>query len=714
MRLPALSCAGLALAFAMLPPEHPQARPSMIAGSGLVEARQSAPPSGQAPAQTTAPQQPAAQPQPQPGQDQPPPRIKTGINFVRVDVIITDRQGKPVFDLKQDEFRIKEDGKPQTIESFDIVKIEEANQIDAPLPSEIRSVADEQREAARPDVRLFVLFLDDYHVRRGNDMSVRKPLIEFVQNQLGPADMVAIMYPLTSINALSFTRNRKALISAIEKFEGRRFDYIPRNEFEEKYAYYPAATVERIRNDVTMTAIKGASIKLGGMREGRKSIILVSEGFTNILPPQLNDPIAAMPGIGNTARGNSTLTNSDRDEWRAKTDILSDLTLIFQEANRNNTSIYPVDPRGLAAFEYDINQAVGLQADRLHLESGLDNLRALADNTDGRAIINRNDLAKGMQQIIRDSSGYYLLGYNSTQAPTDGRFHKIDVEVTRRGVDVRARKGYWAYTVEDAARATAGPAAEAPPAVSNALATLAEPTRGRPARFWVGTARGENGKSRVTFVWEAVPPAPGEQRRTGTEGASHVTLTALAPDGRPLFRGRVPEQPATPPAPGSGAAPASASFEVPPGQLQMRMVVQTTDGQVMDASTRELTVPDYTKVQVSFATPRVFRARTPRELQALATSAAAAPTTDRTFARSDRVLVRADAYALGGSKPAVTARLLNRSGGAMSGVAVKTTADGGADVELTLAALAPGDYLLELNATSDGSSAQEMVAFRLR
>ena len=134
---------------------------------------------------------------------------------------------------------------------------------------------------------------------------------------------------------------------------------------------------------------------------------------------------------------------------------------------------------------------------------GLDTLRALADNTDGRAIVNRNDLGKAMQQIIRDASGYYLIGYNSAQAPTDGKFHKIDVEVTRKGVDVRARKGYWAYTAEDAARAEA-PRAEAPPAVTAALATLVEPPRGRPARFWIGTARGENGKSKVTFAWEPI------------------------------------------------------------------------------------------------------------------------------------------------------------------------------------------------------------------
>ena len=89
----------------------------------------------------------------------------------------------------------------------------------------------------------------------------------------------------------------------------------------------------------------------------------------------------------------------------------------------------------------------------------------LANNTDGRAIVNRNDLATGMKQIIRDASGYYLLGYNSSQAPRDGRFHEIKVKVKRPGVQVRSRKGFWAYTAEDARRALA-PAKEGPRAFS--------------------------------------------------------------------------------------------------------------------------------------------------------------------------------------------------------------------------------------------------------
>ena len=701
MRLPALFTAGVAFAAvaALAQPAAQQAGQTQTAG-----------------------EKPAQQ---QPAQDQPqPPRIRTGINFVRVDIIATDRQGNPVLDLKQDEFRIKEDGKPQAIESFTIVKIDEGDQIDGPPPMEIRSMYDEQREAARPDVRLFVLLLDDYHVRRGNDMVVRKPLIDFVQNQLGANDMVAVMYPLTSVNALSFTRNRKSLISAIERFEGRRFDYRPRNEFEEKYAYYPAQTVERIRNEVTMGALRGAAVKLGGLREGRKSIIFVSEGFTNLLPPQMNDPVAAMPGVGNPNRGNAMAANSDRAEFLSSADMISDLTLIFQDANRNNTSIYAVDPRGLAPFEYDINQGVGLTVDKKHLDASLDNLRALADNTDGRAIINRNDLARGMQQIIRDSSAYYLIGYNSAQAPTDGKFHKIDVEVTRKGVDVRARKGYWAYTAEDAARA-ATPVKETPAAVSNALVALAEPPRGRPARFWVGTSKGDAGKSRVTFVWEPIPPAVGEARRPGAEGVSFVTVTAVTPDGRPIFRGKVPDQPqaaATSGAPAttgpagtpSGAAASSATFEAPPGPLQLRLSVQNTDGQVMDSAMQELTVPDYTKVQVAFSTPKLFRARTPRDAQAVLANPTAVPTADRTFSRTERMLVRIEAFGPGETKPAVTARLLNRGGTAMSDLQVQGSPTGATQMEVPLAQLAAGDYLLELTAKSDAGTAQELIAFRLR
>jgi VWFA-related protein len=257
--------------------------PSNVQGFTPANSQQ---PAGQPPAPSPPP------PATQPPADQQPPVIRTGINYVRVDVIVSDKDGNPVLDLTQDDFSIAEDGKPQKIDAFSVVKLDALETVENGPPRSIKNDFDEEREASRPEVRLFVILLDDYHVRRGNDMSVRKPLIEFLQNQLAPADMVAIMYPLTPITDLRFSRDRASAVSAIEKFEGRKFNYQPRNMFEEKYAMYPAQTVERVRNQITMDALKGAAIKMGGLREGRKSIIFVSEGFTSLLPAQLSDPNA--------------------------------------------------------------------------------------------------------------------------------------------------------------------------------------------------------------------------------------------------------------------------------------------------------------------------------------------------------------------------------------------------------------------------------------
>jgi VWFA-related protein len=662
----------------------------------------------QAPPPAAAP--PVQQQQQQPPQDpqQRPPTFKSGINFVRVDVIVSDKNGNPILDLKPQEFSVSEDGAAQKIEQFEVVKVDPLTQVDAGPNGAIRTTEDEEREAARPEVRLFVILLDDYHVRRGNDMVVRKPLIEFIQNQLAPADMVAIMYPLTPVNDISFSRNHEQLISAIESFEGRKFNYIPKNSFEEQYAFYPAATVERIRNQVTMSALKAAAVRMGGLREGRKSIIFVSEGFTASLPPQLADPVAAYPGMNNPNRGNSTATTDERYAWSSTVDMLNDMRDVFQTVNTQNTSIYSVDPRGLAVFEYGINEGVGIQQDAAGLKSSVDSLQTLSSNTDGRAIVNRNDLAAGMKQIIRDSSGYYLLGYTSSRAPTDGKFHEIKVNVTRKGVNVRARKGYWALTKDDVARILAPPKPEPPKAVTKALTSLAEPPGGRPARFWIGTAKGENGFARVTFAWE---PGVVEGATRTIEPAARVQLTAVAPDGRPLFRGRVPD-------PGGAAAtsvPAggSVTFDAPPGQLQLRLNVEGAKGQVLDSAVKELTVPDFTQVQVSLGTPRLYRARSARDVQEIRTNPNAVPTVDHQFSRAERLLVRIQGYAPGGATPAITGRLLNRGGTPMADLPFKPAADGFFETELPLSSLAAGEYLIEFTAQTSSGKAQDTIAFRV-
>jgi VWFA-related protein len=699
---------------------------------------QSQPQRGQAPPQPAA-QQPAGQQPPaqQPAADAqqppPPPTFRTGINFVRVDVIISDNKGNAVADLTQNDFEVAEDGKPQKIETFKFVKLDggvSESIKEAPRP--IRNDYDEEMEASRDDVRLFAIFLDDYHVRRGASLSVRNPLSTFIETNLGPSDMIGVMYPLESTASVRMTRNHSAVMRGLQQFRGRKYDYEPRNQYEETYAHYPAEIVEKIRNQVSLSALKALIIHMGSLKEGRKSVILVSEGYTSILPPQMRNADATMPGSGNPAYGNPLAgqndPNEDRASWLAGMDMDSDLREVYDAANRNNVAIYAVDPRGLPGFEFDINEGIGLQADQKYLNSTMDTLRLLSEQTDGRAIVNRNDLAAGMKQITRDSSAYYLIGYNSADAPTDGKFHSIRVRVKRPGVQVRARKGYWAFTREDAARAMAPPKPPPPKPVENAIAAaVARPSGASVVRTWIGTSRGENGKTKVTFVWEPLPKMPGDRPR---EEPARVALTAVAPDGSPYFRGRVPAtlvgttaSAASTPAAGAAAATAGAAakvtpqrvtFDVAPGKMQLRFSVEGADAQVLDSETREITVPDLTGAQPLMGTPAVYRARTAREFQQLRTATDVVPLAGREFNRIEHLLIRVPTYGPGGTTPPLKARILNRAGQAMNDLQVEPSPVAGEQqVDLPLAALPPGEYVVEIRVGDQDGDAKELFAFRV-
>ncbi len=680
-------------------------------------------PDSAAPAQT-----PGAPTEPQTADPQVPqqPTFRTGINFVRVDVIVTDRQGNAVNDLRQEDFEVLEDGKLQSIETFRLVKIDTATPIET-TGRTIRSRNDEEAAAANENARIFVFFLDDYHVRLGNSMGARRPLTKFVQNQIGPNDLLAVMYPLTPLDAVTLTRNHESVIRTLARFEGRKFNYDPRNAIEEKYALYPTEVVERIRRQVSLSALEGLSVKLGSLREGRKAIVLVSEGYQALLPPQMRDQIASLPGYGNPNRNNPTAGDNSLAEDRARLsgdmDVQRELQEVFDAANRNNTAIYAVDPRGLASGDFDITDNISMRTSQDSLRSTQDTLRVLAEETDGRAIVNRNDLGKAMQQIVRDSSFYYLVGYNSSQAPQDGKFHEIKVRIKRPGVQIRARKGYWALTATETARATAPAKAGPPPAVTRALAALAEPARGRFVRTWVGTSRGADGKTRVTFVWEPIAAPAGTRR----EDARSAALVAVSPDGDLYFKGRVPEEGANADAAGSadGGAPAAAaslrvpssvSFEVPPGRMQLRVAIQGNGNTTLDTDEREIVVPDLTRPEVALGTPRVHLARNVREFQQISKDAASIPIASREFRRTDRLVVRIDAFGPGETPPTVSSRLLNRQGQRMADIAVAAPMGAGQPftVDLPLSSLPPGEYLLELSASVEGQPpVTELVAFKV-
>src|SRR3954468_14850020 len=484
-------------------------------------------PTGTAQQPTSTAQQPAGTAAAPANPAQQPPTFRGGINYVRVDATVTDRKGQPVYDLKQSDFEVIEDGKPQTVDSFRLIRVDGNPKPGDGPPRTIRSRDDEEAEAARDDVRVFVILLDDYHVRAGNAMRMRDILTRFINLQLRPMDLVAVMYPLSPASVLGFTRIFDSIANAVQHFEGRKYDYQPRNEIEQQYSRYPSEVVEQIRNDVVMGALKGISVRLGSLREVRKSVIFVSEGFTVQLPASMRRENAETPAAPcvvagqtgcNPAGGrplayDNPSSQEETAAWFAQSDLYSKLRDVFDLANRNNVSVYSLDPRGLAVNEFGIDEDVGPKTDARTLQVTQDTLRTLSEETDGRAIVNRNALDVGLKQIAADASFYYLLGYN-TQAPTDGNFHDIKVRVKRSGVEVRARKGFWAVTADDLAKA-ANPTPEVAKTAQQALASIATSVQsGKYVRTWVGAERGDNGKTRMTFVWEPLPSTPGAPRET--------------------------------------------------------------------------------------------------------------------------------------------------------------------------------------------------------
>ena len=594
------------------------------------------------------------------------PTFRTGVNIVRVDVIVTDDNGNPVTDLTKDEFEIVEDGKVQTIDLFRQIRID-GTVPTIERPRQVLTRDSEEREASREDVRIFAVLLADYQVCAARSRLVRDALTTFI-GKLGPNDLVAVMTPLTSIRDLAFTYDHDSIVQTLQRFEGRRGDYTPRNQIETEHAQLLGG-VELIRAAVVRDALKALAVRLGSMREGRKTVIFVSEGFPS---GWLNDP--------------------------------RQLREITQEANRHNTSIYPIDPRGLVASDGDVTASIrpgcGRVPTGMRLRLSQDTLRELADETDGRAIVNRNSLSEGLAQILRDSSLHYLLGYSSTSAQPDGKFHQIRVRVKRPKVDVRARKGYWASTADDVSRA-ANPALATPAPILDALAAVATPNQdGRQVRTWVGVGRGAEGKSRVTVVWEATAGA-GTSR---VNAAANVTITAMRSGAGTIFE--------NPPA-DLAAASHRVSFDVAPGSLEVKIVLADREGNIIDRETRSIDVPEYAGQAAALGTPRFYRPRTPREFQTLTADAEAIPVATRDFARTDRLLIRVDAYAPGDEARSPSAAILSRAGRKMFDVPVMpATAGASHQIDLTLSPLPPGEYLLEVVAAPSGP--RQLAAFRVR
>jgi len=566
-----------------------------------------------------------------------------------IDVSAADARGRIVDDLKPGDFELRAEGAVIPLASVRLVR---AGASTAEAGAPIQSAADERQAAQQDDARLFAIFLDEYHVDSNRTARAREALVQFVEHELTPRDLVVVMKPLDSLFAIRLTRDRAAARQAIEGFDGRKGNYEPRNAYERDYIAGTPARIDAVRNQVALSALNALAVHMGSLADRRKTLVVVTEGVGRV----------------------------DR---RRGQEFLPTLDTVIRSANRANVAVYPFDPGG-------------------NDDAGREGLRRLAEETDGASI--DADPAAGLKRAAADSNLYYLLSFSGTH-PDDGRFRALETRVTRPGIQLRAPKGYWAAPPDEALRAavlarSSEPKKSAPPEPAPHVSTLIRP--------WFGVSRGPGGTSRVTFVWEPAARVPGDRSR---RQASRLVLTARAPDGSVLFEG-----PVAPTGAGTidepGATSSRAVFDTPPGRLRLRMSIQDAASQQLDQDVRELSVRDL-RGEVAVGSLQVLRARNAREFRALDVEAAV-PVASREFSRIERLLIRFQAYGPPGEAPAVSARLLGRTGQVLRTLNVTAgSASGEKAIDLPLAALASGEYAIEVIAASNGAEAKDRVAFRV-
>jgi VWFA-related protein len=420
----------------------------------------------QPPQQTTPSQTPAAQQQqppataPEDTDDDEVVRITT--NLVQVDAVVTDRGGKQVTNLTPEDFEILENGKPRQVTNFSYVRV--AQPTTGPEPERARP---RERNAATPPVpparlrpeqvrRTVALVVDDLLMSAQSIQLARGALRKYVDEQVQPGDLVAIIRTSAGIGALQqFTNDRQALTRAIE-----RVRWSPRHggkatplesTFDAGGVGGMPDSVDAVRSDLkdydeyrqeifTVGTMGALSFVVRGLRElpGRKAVILFSDGFL------LRD------SKGDTTRYTSAL------------DRLIDL------ANRASVVFYAVDARGLQTAGFDAADntagspigtggAPGIPTHRIgeylssrsgQLFETQGGLKKLTEATGGTALINRNDLNRGIRRALDDMSGYYLIGYRPDDAAFDAatgrvRFNRIEVKVKGHSdLRVRTRTGY--------------------------------------------------------------------------------------------------------------------------------------------------------------------------------------------------------------------------------------------------------------------------------
>jgi len=400
------------------------------------------------------------------------PVFRSDVNFITVDAYpLVD--GRVVEGLTADDFEVREDGRVQKVQSFEFVRANERMTTEARRePGTQQRMLDELQD---PRSRVFVAYLDVHHVGIPGAYYGRRPIVELFQRIVAPGDLFAVATSQNHPRDLTFGRQTDVVEQQLQKHWTWRDPDVTVLDAEELtlsscFPFEEAVVSEMIarrRQDQLLSSLEGTVEYLGEMREGRKTLFLFSGGWKwfepnrDLLKP-LNDstrapskgpavgppPRMTPPGSASEPAGNLGLRTSLAEGGKAACEQelirLANMNSpqrfreLMRSATVNNVVVYPVDPTGLGT---SMTPPEGRTSDRL-LE--------LASNTGGTAVTNRNDLVQGVIDVSREFEAYYLLGYASDNTKADGTLRRIDVKVTKPGIEVKARRGYRALSKAEA------------------------------------------------------------------------------------------------------------------------------------------------------------------------------------------------------------------------------------------------------------------------
>jgi VWFA-related protein len=650
-------------------------------------------------------------PQPPPPQTQG-PTFRVRVDYVEVDIVVTDKQGNLVRDLKKEDFQVLEDGKAQTISAFSLVDIP-IERPDRPLfqPDPIEP---DVKTNERPfDGRIYVMVIDDYHTNFGRSARVKAAAKQFIERRLGANDLMAVVHTFGPSEAnQEFTSNKRLLLAAVNRTQGRKLTSATANRTAEYYRTRdfrqqgdpvndPEDAERSFNARSTLDTLRNVAEWFSSVRGRRKTILFVSEGIDY----DIHDIIAP---TGSNHLGASMVLDATRDAIAA--------------ATRANVSIYGIDPRGLTdlgddsieigSFPDDTSTGIGQGSLYNELRLAQDSLRVLSEETGGFAVVNRNDFSTAYERIVADNSSYYVLAYYPPDA-RPGRVHKIDVRVTRPGLVVRARRAH--VTPKETKAASANAKDVRTPEVRDALDSPL-PISGLAMQVFAAPFKGTAPNASVLFGVEM------RGRDLRLANSDRLQLSYYAIDAQGKVKGGSTDaltmnlKPETKARIEQYGVRMLNRLDLPPGRYQLRFAAHDSGGGAVGSVLYDLDVPDFVKSPISMSgiamTSQAAAVRpTVRPDEQLRAVLPAPPVALRTFPQDDEVAVFAEIYDNSASTPHkvdITATVTTDEGkvlfktdeerdssdlGGKSGGYGYTT-------RIPMKDLAPGPYVLTISARS--------------